>query len=79
MGGGGLRAYPHKPFFKEFIMSETHDFYTVEEVAEMLRVHINTIRNLIKNRKLKAIKVGVQVRISKEAYEEFIKASELHS
>lgn len=60
-------------------MSEKHDFYTAEQVAEKLQIHVNTVKNLIRDRKLKAIKVGVQFRISKEAYEEFIKASELHN
>lgn len=39
-------------------------FYTVPEAAELLRVHENTIYNLIRKRKIEHYKVGVQIRIS---------------
>lgn len=39
------------------------EFYTIEEAAELLKVHSNTIRNNIKNGNLKALKIGLQWRI----------------
>ncbi len=45
--------------------------YTVEEVAQMLRVSSATVRRLIENGELKAIRVGKQLRISKEAFEDY--------
>lgn len=39
------------------------EFYTIEEAAELLKVHSNTIRNNIKNGNLKAFKIGLQWRI----------------
>ena len=40
------------------------DFYTVTEVAELLQVHEQTIRRMIKAKKLEHYKVGAQMRIS---------------
>lgn len=44
-------------------------FYTVDEVAEILGVHSNTVRKLIKEDKLKAERVGRLIRIKKETLE----------
>lgn len=52
---------------------ENNEFYTVEQVAELLKVHWQTVLNYIKNGKLKAVKLGKGYRISKEALQEFIK------
>ncbi len=47
-------------------------FYTVEEVAKLLRVSIPTVRQLIENGELKATRVGRQYRISEDDLNEFI-------
>jgi excisionase family DNA binding protein len=47
-------------------------FYTVEEVAKMLRVSEATVRRLIKSGQLKAVSVGNQFRISQEDLDEFL-------
>lgn len=39
-------------------------FYTVTEAAELLKVHENTIYNLIRQKKIEHYKVGVQIRIA---------------
>lgn len=52
---------------------ENNEFYTVEQVAELLKVHWQTVLNYIKSGKLKAVKLGKGYRISKEAFNEFIK------
>lgn len=39
-------------------------FYTVEQAAEILQVHPNTIYRLVKEHKIEHYKVGVQIRIS---------------
>ena len=44
-------------------------FYTVDEVAEILGVHSNTVRKLIREDKLKAERVGRLIRIKKETLE----------
>lgn len=39
--------------------------YTVEEVADILKVSEQTVRTLIRQKKLKSFRVGVQIRIRK--------------
>lgn len=41
------------------------NFYTIEELAKILKVHPNTIRNNIKKGKINAKKYGEQWRIRK--------------
>lgn len=48
---------------------------TLTEVAGRLNVSIETVRRLIKNGKLKAIKVGNQLRVSEEALAEYIRSA----
>jgi excisionase family DNA binding protein len=45
---------------------------TVREVAEILRVAIRTVRELIKAKKLKAVRVGKEYRILKSELERFL-------
>ena len=52
-----------------------NEFYTVEQVAELLQVHWQTILNYIKNGRLKAIKLGKGYRIEKGDLEVFLKRS----
>jgi len=49
-----------------------HKLYTVQEVADVLKVSIKTIYRIIKSGKLKAIKIG-QWRINKNDLEKLIK------
>lgn len=55
-------------------MEEQQQWLTVQEVAELLRVHPETILRHIRQRKLKAIKLGARAgyRISQEALREYI-------
>ena len=53
------------------IMLDDKEFYTVEEVAKLLRVSKKTIYRYIKNLKLKAIKTGKYL-IKKSDLVEFI-------
>ena len=49
------------------------ELLTVNEVAKMLNLHEITVRRHIKQGRLRAVKVGRQVRIRKEDLEEFMK------
>lgn len=51
---------------------ENNEFFTVEQVAELLKVHWQTVLNYIKSGKLKAVKLGKGYRISSVALQEFI-------
>jgi len=48
------------------------EYYSIEEVAKMLKVAYLTVYRWIKANKLKAIKAGKQYRISKQELEKFI-------
>lgn len=48
------------------------DWLTADEVAEDLRVHVATVREWIRQKKLKAAKFGRDYRIKRQDYEEFI-------
>jgi excisionase family DNA binding protein len=50
-------------------------FYTVEDVARLLSVHPETVRNWIKSGQLKAIRLGgaAGYRITEEAFEQFLR------
>ena len=48
------------------------DWLTANEVAEDLRVHVSTVREWIRQKKLKAAKFGRDYRIKRKDYEEFV-------
>ena len=39
-------------------------FYTTEEVADMLKVNVKRIREMIKSKRLQAVRVGQEYRIT---------------
>ncbi|MEU7903983.1 helix-turn-helix domain-containing protein [Actinoplanes sp. NPDC049118] len=40
------------------------DLYSVEQVAELLGLHVRTVRNYVRDGRLKAVKIGKQYRIT---------------
>lgn len=46
--------------------------YTVEQVAEILQVSEQTVRKLIKDKQLKAFRVGSQIRVRKEDLDRYM-------
>jgi excisionase family DNA binding protein len=50
-------------------MSDTKEFLTPEEVAEKLRLHINTVYNQLKNGAIKGKKYGDSWRIPSAQFE----------
>lgn len=48
--------------------------YTLEEVSEILKVSVQTVRKLIKTHQLKAFNVGSQIRVKKEELDRFMSA-----
>jgi excisionase family DNA binding protein len=51
----------------------TDTFYTVQEVARMLKIHERTVLNLIARKEIHAVKVANTYRISQEALDDYIK------
>jgi len=58
---------------------KNNDFLTVEQVADKLQVHWQTVLNYIKNGKLEALKLGKGYRISQKALDKFIKENSILS
>lgn len=50
----------------------TRQVYTVEQVAEILMVSPQTVRKLIREKKLRTIRVGVQIRITQAELDRFL-------
>lgn len=53
--------------------TNANNFYTVEEVASLLKVHPNTVRGWIRQGKLNAIKINTLTRIREADLEIFMK------
>lgn len=51
---------------------EDHAFLTIQEVADILRVHHSTIRRYLRAGELPSIKLGSKTRISRAALEKLI-------
>jgi excisionase family DNA binding protein len=49
----------------------TQELYSVERVAEVLGLHVKTVRNYVRDGRLKAVRIGKQYRIAREDLEEF--------
>jgi len=47
-------------------------FYSVEQVAERLGLHVRTVRNYVRDGRLAAVRVGKQYRIAHEDLEAFV-------
>jgi excisionase family DNA binding protein len=45
--------------------------YSVEDVAELLGLHVKTVRGYVRDGRLKAVRIGRQYRIAAEDLEEF--------
>ncbi len=54
-------------------MPDDPAFLTVEEIANRLRVHEDTVLRWIRTRRLKAYKIGRDYRIEKADFEEFLR------
>ena len=52
------------------------EVFTIEEVADILKVSVDTIRRMIKNGELEAFKVHRQYRIRKEVLERIMHAEQ---
>ena len=44
----------------------THELYSIEQVAERLGLHVRTVRNYVRDGRLKAVRIGKQYRIARE-------------
>ena len=58
-------------------MKKLTETYTVEEVAEALKLHPYTVRRLCREDKIPGFKVGGQWRFHKESIDEFVNSSRM--
>ncbi|MES2625703.1 MAG: helix-turn-helix domain-containing protein [Pseudomonadota bacterium] len=49
----------------------TQELYTVEKVAQILGLHVRTVRGYVRDGRIKAVKIGKQYRITKGDLEAF--------
>ena len=47
-------------------MIANQDLYSVEQVAAQLGLHVRTVRNYVRDGRLKAVRIGKQYRIARE-------------
>lgn len=47
----------------------SQELYSVEQVADLLNLHVRTVRNYVREGKLKAVRIGKQYRIAREDLE----------
>ncbi|MEV0775564.1 helix-turn-helix domain-containing protein [Streptomyces sp. NPDC050433] len=55
---------------------DEHELYSVGEVAERLGLHVRTVRNYVRDGRLKAVRIGKQYRISRADFEALTSAPE---
>lgn len=55
----------------------TPQLYTIERVAELLNLHVKTVRGYVRSGRLKARRIGKQYRITRQDLEEFAGTSAL--
>jgi excisionase family DNA binding protein len=48
-----------------------HGMYSVEQVADLLDLHVKTVRGYVRDGKLKAVRIGKQYRIARADLEDF--------
>jgi len=54
------------------MMTPAPVFYTTEEVADILKVHVKTVREMIKSKRLQAVKVGKEYRITDDQIRQYV-------
>ncbi len=55
------------------MMAPAPMFYTTEEVADLLKISAKTVREMIKSKRLEAVRVGKEYRITEDQIRKYIK------
>ncbi len=54
----------------------TPKFYTTQEVAELLHLNVKTVRAMINKKRLHAVKIGNEYRVTDEHIRQFIEENQ---
>jgi len=49
----------------------SQELYSVDQVADLLDLHVRTVRNYVRDGRLKGVRIGKQYRITRDALEAF--------
>jgi excisionase family DNA binding protein len=60
------------------VMSGPKDFYSPDEVAELLNLHVRTVRRYIREGRLKASRIGKQYRVAAGDLDTFVGIEQAH-
>ena len=52
-------------------MEKKQEFYTLQEIADLLQVNVQTVRRKVREGKIKALYLGKSYRVSRAALEEY--------
>lgn len=66
---------PHAPTLPRKPMPDLKDYCTTEEAAEAMGLNLEYLRQMIRKKKIDAIKAGASWLVSKKAVEEYTKAT----
>ena len=47
----------------------SQELYSAEQIADLLNLHVRTVRNYVREGRLKAVRIGKQYRIAREDFE----------
>jgi len=47
----------------------SQELYSAEQIADLLNLHVRTVRNYVRQGRLKAVRIGKQYRIAREDFE----------
>jgi len=53
-------------------ISPAPTFYTTEEVAKLLKISAKTVREMIKDKRLQAVRVGKEYRITEDQIRQYV-------
>ena len=54
----------------------TPKFYTTQEVAELLHLKVKTVRAMINKKRLRAVKIGNEYRVTDEHIRQFVEENQ---
>lgn len=51
-----------------------NEYFSIDQIADMLDIHRDTVRNAISSKKLKAVRAGRQIRVRRADFDKWLEA-----